>query len=563
MAPEYTISGPNTGLSGPDDVVVTFSGQLYVTNGFGRAAGSVTVYAPGASGNAAPVQDISGSSTDLGSFLDDLTVDGGGDILVTDSTASVGPAVLGWPSGATGDVAPTTVIAGAATTFDVPEGVALAPPPPPTLTTKSSSSQVAVGGTVSDTATIQGADPAGSIVFKAFGPNDPTCTAAPAYTSPAQTVSGNGSYSSPSFSPAAAGTYSWQALYSGDRDNAPATTACNDPAETFTAKAPTITLTGTPVSATEGQAFSGQVASFTDTNTSSTAAEYSATINWGDGASSAGTVSGPTGGPYTVTGTHTYAEEGSYTVQVSITDTTNSGNDLSTKATATVADAPLGASCATPAASQEGFSGTVASLTDANPGATTADYTATISWGDGTSSAGVVSGPTGGPFTVSGTHTYTSTGSHAVGVTIADDGGSKASATGCQVVVYAFAPGGGSFVIGDRNSAQGSSVEFWGAQWAKNNSLSGGPAPAAFKGFALQPTTPACGATWTTGPGNSPPPPSAPLPAYMAVIVTSQASQSGTTISGNTIHVVVVRTNPGYQPDPGHPGTGTVVAQIC
>jgi hypothetical protein len=34
-------------------------------------------------------------------------------------------------------------------------------------------------------------------------------------------------------------------------------------------------------------------------------------------------------------------------------------------------------------------------------------------------------------------------------------------------------------------------------------------------------------------------------------------------ISGNTVHMVVVKTNPGYAPDPGHAGTGTVVATIC
>jgi hypothetical protein len=40
------------------------------------------------------------------------------------------------------------------------------------------------------------------------------------------------------------------------------------------------------------------------------------------------------------------------------------------------------------------------------------------------------------------------------------------------------------------------------------------------------------------------------------------AIQSGSTISGDTVHIVVVQTKPGYQPDPGHPGTGTVVAQV-
>jgi hypothetical protein len=49
----------------------------------------------------------------------------------------------------------------------------------------------------------------------------------------------------------------------------------------------------------------------------------------------------------------------------------------------------------------------------------------------------------------------------------------------------------------------------------------------------------------------------------MGVIVTSKASQSGSTDSGNIVHIVVVQTNPGYQPNPGHPGTGKVVAIVC
>jgi len=106
-------------------------------------------------------------------------------------------------------------------------------------------------------------------------------------------------------------------------------------------------------------------------------------------------------------------------------------------------------------------------------------------------------------------------------------------------------------------------VTFWGAQWSKLNTLSGGSAPAAFKGFEDTPSTAACGTQWSTDPGNSTPPPPGPLPAFMAVVVSSSISQSGSTISGDTVHIVVVRTNPGYQPNPGHAGTGTVVAQIC
>lgn len=123
----------------------------------------------------------------------------------------------------------------------------------------------------------------------------------------------------------------------------------------------------------------------------------------------------------------------------------------------------------------------------------------------------------------------------------------------------------GSFVIGDNSAAaSGSPTQtFWGAQWAKLNSLSAGAAPDAFKGFALNATNPTCGGTWSTDPGNSAPPPSGPLPSYMAVIVASTTSQSGSQISGNIAQIVIVKTNAGYAGDPGHAGTGTIVGQVC
>lgn len=130
------------------------------------------------------------------------------------------------------------------------------------------------------------------------------------------------------------------------------------------------------------------------------------------------------------------------------------------------------------------------------------------------------------------------------------------------ITAYGVTPGG-NFVIGDKNAANGTPVTFWGAQWGKLNTLSGGPAPASFKGFQDQPALPTCGQNWLGDPGNSTPPPAGPLPAYMLVIVTSTVHQSGSSLAGDTVHEVVVKTDPGYAPDPGHPGTGTVVAQIC
>lgn len=139
-----------------------------------------------------------------------------------------------------------------------------------------------------------------------------------------------------------------------------------------------------------------------------------------------------------------------------------------------------------------------------------------------------------------------------------DDYYATAPADSRQLFVYG-ATGAGNFVVGD-GSATGK-VTFWGSQWWKANTLSGGPAPSSFKGYALHATT-SCTGPWSTDPGNSTPPPAGPLPSYIAVIVASSASKSGAAISGTGVHLVVVKTV-SYDANPGHPGTGAVVARIC
>jgi hypothetical protein len=71
-----------------------------------------------------------------------------------------------------------------------------------------------------------------------------------------------------------------------------------------------------------------------------------------------------------------------------------------------------------------------------------------------------------------------------------------------------------------------------------------------------------CGVGWSTDPGNSTPPPASIGP-YIAVIVSSQITKSGSTISGDTVHILIVKTDPGYEGNPGHAGTGTIVGVVC
>jgi hypothetical protein len=91
---------------------------------------------------------------------------------------------------------------------------------------------VPIGHAVGDAARLTGAsDPHGLIVFRLYGPDDDTCSQPPAFTV-VQRVIGNGLYRSPKVTPQRAGTYRWVASYTGDRNNAPAATACGDSGET-------------------------------------------------------------------------------------------------------------------------------------------------------------------------------------------------------------------------------------------------------------------------------------------------------------------------------------------
>jgi hypothetical protein len=132
----------------------------------------------------------------------------------------------------------------------------------------------------------------------------------------------------------------------------------------------------------------------------------------------------------------------------------------------------------------------------------------------------------------------------------------------CSLALAAPVMASGNFVIGDGNAAVGTHVTFWGAQWWKLNTLGGGSAPPAFKGYADN-VAGTCGGTWTTNPGNSSDPPAEPLPPVIEVLVSHSISKSGRTISGDIVGVVLVATDPGYASNPGHAGTGTVLSVVC
>ncbi len=66
--------------------------------------------------------------------------------------------------------------------------------------------------------------PGGTITFALYGPNT-DCSGTPIFTDSAA-VTANGAYESKTFAPTKAGSYRWAASYSGDANNAPASSPC-------------------------------------------------------------------------------------------------------------------------------------------------------------------------------------------------------------------------------------------------------------------------------------------------------------------------------------------------
>jgi len=87
----------------------------------------------------------------------------------------------------------------------------------------------------------------------------------------------------------------------------------------------------------------------------------------------------------------------------------------------------------TSAAITETYGGTItnatlASFTDAYTGDPLSAYVATVNWGDGHSTSGMVSG-SNGSFTVTGSHTDAAANTHTIAVTLTDDGAVPGTAT--------------------------------------------------------------------------------------------------------------------------------------
>ncbi len=121
-----------------------------------------------------------------------------------------------------------------------------------------------------------------------------------------------------------------------------------------------------------------------------------------------------------------------------------------------------------------------------------------------------------------------------------------------------------AFVVGDVTyDGVGDHQYFWGAQWWKNNKMSGAVAHgvAGFKGFAVL-VNGSCGSTWQSLPGNSSNPPE-DIGHIVTIIVTSTVVKSGNQYSGNIVRIAHVAQDGNYRDNPGHEGQGPVVDEVC
>jgi hypothetical protein len=81
------------------------------------------------------------------------------------------------------------------------------------------------------------------------------------------------------------------------------------------------------------------------------------------------------------------------------------------------------------------FTANVANFTDAGGSDPIASYAASIDWGDGSVTAGLISPDGSGGYNVSGTYAYAAAGSYTITVTIVDEAGSMATTMSTATVV--------------------------------------------------------------------------------------------------------------------------------
>jgi len=180
--------------------------------------------------------------------------------------------------------------------------------------------------------------------------------------------------------------------------------------------------------------------SFLSSNPHDLPANFTASINWGDGVltTGTGTISSsgtggivssgtasafvlkspalPTGFTIAAPAGHAYAGPGIYPVNVTVTDT--NGAILRIANTAVVSDSNIYAFGRTFTASKGSFDGVVATFVDSTIAMPASDYLASINWGDGSVTPATAIRGSSGSFQIYGRHKYAAGNTYPVDVTI-------------------------------------------------------------------------------------------------------------------------------------------------
>ncbi len=274
-----------------------------------------------------------------------------------------------------------------------------------------------------------------------------------------------------------------------------------------------LVVLGKSIPAEVGSPFSGAVADLLDSNLAATPSDFttppgSVTITWDDEGTSPGSVIQLAPGVFEIDGTHTFQSPGSLSIDISAED--KAGNTAAGVGTATVAASPTPSPLQIAANSFKGVAGTpapstnpptVATFIDPDTADSASDFNALISWGDGHSSPGKVTG-TDGVFSVAGTNTYAAAGVFNFTVTVVGNGQTSSTTgqatiasppqqyvlTGQPIVAAPGVPLTNATVVTFTDSTKTDSASIFTAliSWGDGSSPTQGTVVATSGGFAIQ-----------------------------------------------------------------------------
>jgi hypothetical protein len=202
--------------------------------------------------------------------FEEITFDGPFDTSLTNGYVATVPGVYQWTASFSGDGnnAPASTVCGDEPVFIGGN---------PTITATANPAATITGSRLQDSAVLSSTESlqgTGAMTFSLYGPGDTTCTTI-IHTETVSGIASDGPFgTSAGFVANLAGTYNWRASFSGDADNAVATSPCGaDPV--VVTKSPVSQIT--PTSATCAQFVGGTAASFEDITYSSKAGAVTST----------------------------------------------------------------------------------------------------------------------------------------------------------------------------------------------------------------------------------------------------------------------------------------------